>query len=126
MVDDRADQFDCPAMIVNDAIAYRQSKAGALANRLGGKKRIENPGEIFRRDAMAGIPHLDDNRCPLPRPVGSQKEFTTAAVPHGVVGITDQIDQNLAEFFRVANNCRQIRLRLDMDSDAAESQGVAR
>ena len=40
-------------MLFDDAVADRKSKAGSLADRLGGKKRVEDVSQMIRRNSAA-------------------------------------------------------------------------
>ena len=42
-------------MLLDDAVNGRQTEAGALADFLGGEKRLEDARQIFRRNAAAGV-----------------------------------------------------------------------
>ncbi len=46
---------DGAAVEFDDFLRHRQSEAGALAGRFGGKKRVKDFGQIHLRDAGAGI-----------------------------------------------------------------------
>jgi hypothetical protein len=46
-------------VFLNNAVTHRQSQAGAVAGRLGGKKRIENLVADGGIDALAVIPDFD-------------------------------------------------------------------
>ena len=42
-------------MFLNDAVGDGQSKSGAVADPFGRKERVEDLGQIFRRNAFAGV-----------------------------------------------------------------------
>jgi hypothetical protein len=52
---DAAFDRDAAAMLDDDAVHQGEAKAGALADRLGGKERLEDAGQRLRIDAAAGI-----------------------------------------------------------------------
>ena len=44
----------------NDIFRHAQAQSRALAGGFGGKKRVEDFGQLIGRDADAGIPDLND------------------------------------------------------------------
>src|SRR6185369_11671624 len=51
--------LNSPSKAFDDAGRYGQPQTGALAGRLGGKKRVEYPLQVFFRDTAAIIQHID-------------------------------------------------------------------
>src|SRR5256712_9360509 len=58
---------DAAAVLRDDAVADRQSKARSPALRLGGEKRLEDLGQVLARDPLPGIDELEQH---LVRAVG--------------------------------------------------------
>src|SRR3546814_12301684 len=50
---------DIAAGLLDNAIDGRQPETGALADFLGGEKRLEDIGEDFRRNARPGVRYLE-------------------------------------------------------------------
>ena len=58
----RAFDVDRAAVVLDDAVADAQPQAGALARRLGGEERVEDPLPDGRGDASALVDHFDPHR----------------------------------------------------------------
>src|SRR3546814_3957103 len=52
--------FSMPARLGNEAIDLAQTQAGALADFLGGEKRVESPCLHLRRHPLSGIRHRSE------------------------------------------------------------------
>src|SRR5688572_11489241 len=52
---DHAFAVDRAMMLAHDAVGDGQTKARAVADRLGGEERVVNPGEVLARDTRPGI-----------------------------------------------------------------------
>src|SRR5262245_1056142 len=94
---------DLPCMLLDDPVSHRQSQARssrlAFPRRvLGGKERIVDLVDVFRRNAAAGIGHLDLDAGAVPR---SNAQRATGC-RHGVFGIDEQVEKHLLQFPRVA------------------------
>ena len=61
---DGAFDLDPALVLFDNAINRRQAQAGAFADFLGGKKRLKDALEIFRRNAAAGVRLADTNEAP--------------------------------------------------------------
>ena len=59
-----AGDLDPALVLLDDAIDRRQPEAGALADFLGGEERLEDPRQMFRRNARAGVAHRQTNKLP--------------------------------------------------------------
>ena len=62
---------DPALMLLDDAINRGQAQAGAAVHFLGGEKRLENPAQIFRRDAAAGVAERSGRQTARAPPPGS-------------------------------------------------------
>src|SRR5215218_1383181 len=61
------DEPDVTVVLVDhDPVGDVQAKAGALANRLGGEERLEDPVPDVLRDAGAGVANLDADQVAVP------------------------------------------------------------
>src|SRR5664279_4885352 len=60
-----AAHVDPPLMSLDDAVGNRQAEPGTRADGLGGKERLENPFDVFRRDTRPVVFNLnpDGLRC---------------------------------------------------------------
>ena len=113
-------------MLLDDAVGHGQAQTGALAHRLGGEEGIEDARLDGLRDAVAAVAHLDAHQAPIPVHTGAQQQFAAALGLHGVVGVVDQVDDHLAQLFRVADDERQVRGQVQAQLDVAQVEIVLR
>ena len=75
---------------MREAVHLRQSKAGALADRLRGEERVEHTGDDVRRNAVATVGDGDSdilasgNGFPLAKRGVLRRDRHRAAVGHGI------------------------------------------
>ena len=103
-VAERAGDLHGAAGLMREAVHLRQSKAGALADRLRGEERVEHIGDDVRRDADAVVADGDGdilaggNRLALAESDVLRRDRHRAAVGHGIAGIDHEVDQRDFEF----------------------------
>ena len=129
-----------PALVLlDDAIDGGQAQAGAAVQFLGGEERLENPAQVLRRDAAAGVAEGQADVAArgrlgvLMRGGGIQGDgggfdAEPAAAGHGVAGIDGQIEQDLLDHAQVGLDGGkaggEIHLQGDvLAQDAAEHLG---
>src|SRR6266849_6563875 len=113
--------IDGPAMLSHDRHANAQPKPGAATGPLGGVKRIEKLGQGLLRDAHAIVLHGDRN-VPANAPNANLNASSLTNFANGVLSITDQIQENLDQLVGVADNRRQIGLRLKIHMNIVAPQ----
>src|SRR5213075_1916144 len=97
----------------------RQAQTGPTARPVPGLvapvEPIEDPGELLRRDAAAGVLDGDLNQVVAAR--GSKRD--DAALGGVAQGVADQVAENLDDPLAVAPRRRQVGLDLGHDRDLA-------
>jgi hypothetical protein len=89
----RGFDLDPALMILNDAEGNGQPQTGALADPLGGVKRIKNPAQLLRGNAGTGITDDDLDLSAFLMPAAPYPDDPFAA--DGTMGIRQQIDKAL-------------------------------
>ena len=96
-------KFNFTAMTVgDDAVADDQAKAGAGADRLGGKKWLEQVCLDFRGNTGPIVHNFNEELIVFN--AGANTDFAGAI--HGVNGVVDEIGPNLVEFAAISQNAR--------------------
>lgn len=86
---------DPAAVLFDDAVADGQSQPRSFPDFLGGVERVEDPGDVFLRDAGSLVPDFEVEavlRLVLPSP-----QVQLPAPVHGLHAVDDQVDQHLLE-----------------------------
>ena len=114
---------DDPAlMLLDNAIDGGQAQAGALADFLGGEKRLEEMAQggvvhaaagvgDAQADEMAGAGFGIDHAGDGFEDAGSGADGQASAVGHGVAGVDGEVDQDLFDHADVGVNGGQVRRR---------------
>ena len=113
-------------MLLHDRVGDRQPEAGALADLLGREERIEDARLHVFRHARPVVVHLEDDRV-LRQVVPGADDQRAAAVraEHRLLGVDDQVEQDLLNLVRIGEDARQAgRERLE-DVDVAQALLVA-
>ena len=107
-----ADHPDGAAMPRQDALRHGEPQTRATPNRFGGEKRVEDAGEVFRRDARPLITHRQRDITARRQSLGFGHQSDTwrgrqfddinrhqnLALPvHGVGRVGHQVDQHLLQ-----------------------------
>src|SRR6185369_12391340 len=74
-----------------DAVRNRKPQTRAAADGLRAEERIVNAGEMFRRDARAGISDLGDSLIAIDPGIDSEP----AAAGHGIACVQKEIQKHL-------------------------------
>ena len=85
-------------MPLHDPIHDRQPEPGPFANRLGGKKRLENMIEMVRRDPAAVVLDLDPHDLVVVAGAHDDRPFAF----DGMCRIDEQIQEDLVDLRRQA------------------------
>src|SRR5580704_14420379 len=98
----RALDANFSGVLLDDAVSDRKPQPGAatvagLGFVLGGEERIVDAGDVFLRDARAGVGDLYLHVVPV-----AGCDLECAAGGHGVFGVEEQVEENLLEFAGVA------------------------
>jgi hypothetical protein len=117
--------FNIATVLADDGHADAEAEAGAAAGALGGEKRIENSGKHILGDTGAVIPNGGKD-------AGGQLAEANVDVAggmgfaDGLLGVADEIQENLNELVGVANGGRQARggVKLDLNLVTAERMFV--
>src|SRR3954465_14206781 len=99
-------------MLLDDTIRYRKTEACTFAANLGREEWIVDAGQIFRRDPLTGILHLNSNEGVAD--ARAQRQHATAL--HRVTSVQDEVQENLLQFSRVAAHNRKVRLEVHDDA----------
>ncbi len=83
-------------MLLDNAITDAQSQAGAFAHGFGREKRLENPIEMFRRNAAPGVGYFHHH----PLIFHQTADQEGASFRHGLARIEGQIQQDLLKLNR--------------------------
>ena len=120
--------LDVPVGLLDEAVDHAETKAGSLADFLGGEERIEHPFQVLGRNSGAGVAHRDHD-------IGSRRDLDihvriglieidvlgldreAAAVRHGVARIQRQIENGGGELVRIDQRRPGIvgQQRIDLD-----------
>src|SRR5579862_4063139 len=97
--------LDRAPVFLNDPVRHRKTEPGAFPGRFGGEERIVNAAQMFGRDAMPGIAHLNSHaafavvRGHLEH---APRSLLLAAELHGVPCIHEEIQKYLLQFAGIA------------------------
>ena len=111
-----------------------EAEAGAFSNLLGGVKRLENGGQLVRRDACAGVPDRDGNEFSVAPVAGARRrdriglldpDGNQTLILHRIPAVDGEIDQGCLELrdvrhretFRVANFKSDLNSSADQRAD---------
>src|SRR4029077_19997600 len=89
-------------MFLDDSVAYGKSQAGASTTGLGGKKRIENPVNVFAGNSCASIDDLNLDASI----VRTGPHFQDAAGRHGIARVEKKIQEHLLQLVGGATHRR--------------------
>src|SRR5258706_8742353 len=103
---DLAFDFNPALVLFDNAVNGGKAEAGALADVLGGEERLEDAGDVFLRDAAAGVGFADadegaDAGFGMKLDMGfvqfhhGNADAELPAARHGVAGIDRQIEKDL-------------------------------
>src|SRR5262249_39054123 len=84
--------LDAAAVLLDDAVADRQTEAGPLADRLGGEEGVEDLAADLRRDAAAGVAERDAHRLV----VGGDADEEVALAAHRLDRVQHEVHEDLA------------------------------
>ena len=83
-------------MLLDDGVSLGQPESGALADRLGGEERIEDPAPDVLRDARAVVVELQgDHAQGVVVPASDDERPAAVGGEHRVLGVDDQVQQHL-------------------------------
>src|SRR5262245_19164588 len=94
-----------PAMLLTDSIADGKAQTRPLSYLLGGEKRVENASQILRSNSRAGIADLQMD-SPLLMPCPHRQNSGAFLLPHGLLGIVDDVHDDLLELGSVRHGAR--------------------
>jgi hypothetical protein len=100
---------DFAGVLLNDAVAHGKAEAGAAAlagfgRGFGSKEWIVNALEVLGGDAGAGV---GDDGFDVAVGHGGDAQF--ASLRHGVLGVEQQIEEDLLQLAGIAVDARQLR-----------------
>src|SRR5579862_4599372 len=110
-------------MLADDRHANAEAEASATTGTLGGKKGIKKFRQHFRRDPDAII--LNSGSDAIPR--ASETNLDAAGGPRfadGLLGIADEIEEDLNELIGVADDRGQTGDRLEFHFDIVATEGM--
>ena len=122
---ERAGDLHGAAGLMREAVHLRQSKAGALADRLRGEERVEHIGDDVRRDADAVVADGDGdilaggNGLALAKSDVLRRDRHRAAVGQGIAGIDHEVDQGDFQFADVDGDRPYTGWDIDRQPDIA-------
>ena len=122
---ERAGDLHGAAGLMREAVRLRQSKAGALADRLRREERVEHIGDDVRRDADAIVANGDgdilacDKGLALAESDVLRGNRHRAAVGHGIAGIDHEVDQGDFQFADVDGDRPYTGWDIDRQPDIA-------
>src|SRR5207245_10184519 len=91
-------------MFFDDAVADRESQAGAATCGFGGEEGVEDAREIFALDAEARVGDFDFDVAVI----RGAAHFEHAAGRHGVLGIQEEVQEDLLQAIGRSQNAGQI------------------
>src|SRR6185437_8108620 len=105
-VSNSAIYLDASRMLLDDAVCHREAKSGAAAltvgrSILGGEEGVVDALHMLRSDSRAGIRNEDADAAIH---LGCHAE--RAAGGHGVLGIDEEVQEDLLQFVRIAYDAR--------------------
>jgi hypothetical protein len=118
-------QLDRAAVSRYDARAHRQTDARADAQGFGGEERLEDLTRDLGRHARTVIGHLDAHTARIPTTRDAQPARRRDLL-QGMLGVDDQVHDDLRQLVAVRKQGRQIGRQLAHDLDVAGAQAVAR
>ena len=116
--------MDRAAMRLHDAVAERQPDAGSGADLLGGEERLEDARQDLLRDAGAGVADPDDDTAASWRRGRAETVILRWPVPavQRLLGIDQQVDQNLAELVGIGPDRAAGPARMAIDSSTSDER----
>src|SRR6266404_1902645 len=90
-------------VFLDNSVADRKAQAGSPPDRLGGKKRIENPMNMLARNSCSSVHDFDFHAAVM----SGGSHFQYSAGWHGVPRVQKQIQKYLLQFVRRAAHRRQ-------------------
>src|SRR4051794_19912382 len=89
----RRDRLDLEATAVpgDDAVAHRETEAGALADGLGAEERLEDALRDLGRHAAAVVANRHDGRAVA----GEGRDPDVARAGDGIAGVADEMQEHL-------------------------------
>src|SRR3989338_7190510 len=88
-------RLDPAMMLLDNTVRKRQPQTGAFAHRLGRKKRIEYPFQVFRRYAFPGIGEFDPDHVIFRS--GADCNFSVVTLADGMGSIDQHVHEHLVE-----------------------------
>ena len=90
-------------VFLHDALADPEAEAGALGG-FGGEEGLEETPDIVGMNADAGVDDGDGGAAALPvsRSASRTMDAQSAAVGHGLDGVADEVEKDLAQLDREA------------------------
>src|SRR6266568_3437462 len=98
-------------MFFYDVVAYGKTKTGPLADLLGGKERLEYPGQVFRSNSLSRVSEYDHDMIILAECFDGNYAVTF----NSMGGIDQNIHKHLFYLVRKAVQHRQIRVIFPLD-----------
>src|SRR3990172_753028 len=109
-----ADDVNVPPKLTNHNVVHnRQSQTGALAKRFGREHRVENLGEVLRRNPTPHIAHLQLDSVTIREQF--QSDRPAPALAHSVAGVRDQVGHHLRQAARRTLQFHVLALWLEKD-----------
>ena len=114
---DGAHNMNLAGVLLDDAVGDREaeSRATAIAGLgcgLGGEKRIVDALQMLGRDARAGVCHHR-----LDMAIDCRGHAQTPTFRHGLLGVQQQVEEDLLQFAGVAVDGRQLVNEVELDVD---------
>ncbi len=95
-------------MLLHDRVGHGQAEPGPLADVLGREKRIEDLRLHVLRHARAIVGDFEDDSIAIEVMPGADDEHAAAVgADHGLLGVDDQVEQDLLNLMRVGKRLRQ-------------------
>ncbi len=105
-------EFDVAAVAADQPPRDVEAEAGALPDRLGREKRIEDLFAKVRRNAGPVVDDVDDHEIEAAR----RRDRDFARVADGVDRVVDEIGPDLVQIAADGADRRQVRLQVDADA----------
>ena len=109
--------FDLSVMFAKDRQTNTQTQPGAATGSLGGEEGIKNLGQYLTGDSGSIVLKRGDDALRRARDTNAQRAMI-AKLSNGLLGIGDQVQEDLSELARVAENQREIRGSREIHGDA--------
>ena len=124
---DAALRPDAAAVLLDDAIADGEAEAGALAGVLRGEEGIEDAADGGFVHAGAGVGERRDDGAAGAAGGGDAQGACAAFVAagtHGLLGVDDEVEEDLQELVRVDHRVGQVGIEFLHYVDVADAQIV--